>query len=223
MNWVKNLSSYDYKDDAILIAGDISGKLDLFVLAIKTLTERFSTVMFVPGNHDLWVDSIVLYKNSLEKHKALKRTLYELGVTLNSFTNSKFTIYPILSWYDYSFGQPTADLIMMWADYYNCVWPRELSSAQDLSDYFLRCNEFPFLPRIDLMPSYIPIYHQILYPILGSTRIEKQLRKVKSQIHVYGHSHVNIDKTIDGVRYINTALAYPYEKGISHRMLKQLL
>jgi hypothetical protein len=35
---------------------------------------------------------------------------------------------------------------------------------------------------------------------------------------MYGHSHVNRDWTIDGVRYVNNAFAYPQEQ---HLLAKQ--
>ena len=48
--------------------------------------------------------------------------------------------------------------------------------------------------------------------VAGSTLIEKQIRRLKSVIHVYGHQHINRDRTIDGVRYIAHCLGYPNER-----------
>ena len=76
-----------------------------------------------------------------------------------------------------------------------------------------------FLPRIDLMPSYIPKKHRILYPVLGSTIIEDQVRQLAPTIHVYGHSHVNRDIEIDGIQYINNAFGYPKETRIAAKEL----
>lgn len=38
-------------------------------------------------------------------------------------------------------------------------------------------------------------------------------------IHVYGHSHINRNVRIDGIRYINNALGYPQESAIAARRL----
>lgn len=80
-----------------------------------------------------------------------------------------------------------------------------------------------FLPRIDLMPDYIPAKFQELYPVLGSVAIDKVLRQLQPIIHVYGHSHLNRDIKIDGVRYINNAFGYPGEERISRKCLVNIL
>ena len=77
-----------------------------------------------------------------------------------------------------------------------------------------------FLPRIDVMPDYIPKVHQQLYPVLGTIELEHQIRKLGSDIHVYGHSHVNRDVVIDDVRYINNAYGNPGEERIAAKVLK---
>jgi predicted phosphodiesterase len=50
--------------------------------------------------------------------------------------------------------------------------------------------------------------------------IEEQIRRVGSNIHIYGHSHVNCHVTIDGTLYINNAFGYPYETRITAKMLE---
>jgi hypothetical protein len=77
-----------------------------------------------------------------------------------------------------------------------------------------------FLPRIDIMPHFIPAEKRRLYPVLGRLQLEDQLRRLKPSLHVYGHSHVNRKVTLDGVSYINNAFGYPHETGIA---LKRLL
>jgi Icc-related predicted phosphoesterase len=112
-------------------------------------------------------------------------------------------------------------------DYRACRWPRGFG-VREVAEYFAALNdEVPavngdkvitfshFLPRIDLMPSFIPKNKRVLYPILGATRLEQQLRRHNPDIHVYGHSHVNRNVTIDGVTYINNAFGYPHETRIA--------
>ena len=76
-----------------------------------------------------------------------------------------------------------------------------------------------FLPRIDLMPDFIPCAGKLLYPILGSAQLDRQLRNLNAQIHVYGHSHVNRQVKIDGVSYINNAFGSPSETRITSKRL----
>jgi hypothetical protein len=76
-----------------------------------------------------------------------------------------------------------------------------------------------FLPRIDVMPSFIPAIHKKLYPVLGSRLLDEQIRKLGATIHVYGHSHLNRHELIDGIEYINNAFANPGEERIARKQL----
>jgi hypothetical protein len=48
-----NLSAYDFKDDVLILAGDISDRRNLPVESFETFSKKFFSVIFVPGNHDL--------------------------------------------------------------------------------------------------------------------------------------------------------------------------
>jgi len=87
------------------------------------------------------------------------------------------------------------------------------------SDAVVNISCSHFLPRIDVMPSYIPELHQRVYPVLGCVALDQQVRALSSDIHIYGHSHVNRDESIDGVRYINNAFGAPSEKRIARKRL----
>lgn len=54
MTWVKSISTVKYKNDVLLVAGDVSETYKTFVLTMSLLKDRFEHVFFVPGNHDLW-------------------------------------------------------------------------------------------------------------------------------------------------------------------------
>lgn len=47
------------------------------------------------------------------------------------------------------------------------------------------------------MPFFIPPKYREIYCVLGSSIIESQIRNLKSNIHVYGHSHVNHGKSMN--------------------------
>jgi hypothetical protein len=49
------LSFEDYREDILILAGDITDKLYLFEWCFRDLTVKFKKVLFVPGNHELWV------------------------------------------------------------------------------------------------------------------------------------------------------------------------
>lgn len=72
------------------------------------------------------------------------------------------------------------------------------------------------------MPNFIPSKYREFYCVLGSSVIESQIRKLKSNIHVYGHSHVNLRDYRDSTLYINNAYGYPYETRICAKELAMI-
>lgn len=54
MKWVKCLSPVRYKNDVLLVAGDVAEAYGNFYLTMSLLKDRFEHVFYVPGNHDLW-------------------------------------------------------------------------------------------------------------------------------------------------------------------------
>ena len=69
------------------------------------------------------------------------------------------------------------------------------------------------------MPVKIPQERRLVYPVLGSVGLGDQLRRLKRDIHVYGHSHVNQSIELDNIRFVNNAFAYPGEERISRKRL----
>jgi len=68
-----------------------------------------------------------------------------------------------------------------------------------------------FLPRFELLPSRLFI-KKSLPLVVGYQGLDQQLRNLNSKIHVCGHTHINVDSKIDGVRYVQHALAHPSER-----------
>lgn len=228
--WVSNLSSVDYLEDILLLCGDVSDELDLLERCFSELTKKFFKVLYVPGNHELWV---VRNKSltSIEKYYQICRLADANGILMKPFSWRHLSIIPLQSWYDFSFASPCERLLNTWTDFKACIWPSQMQPV-DVTEYFLAQN-FPhltiendfiisfshFLPRIDLMPNYIPEKYRYLYPVLGSNLLEQQIRRLNPDIHVYGHSHVNRQVVLDGIKYINNAFGYPSEYGISSKNL----
>jgi predicted phosphodiesterase len=229
--WIANLSATDYRNDVLILAGDVTDVPRLFEWCLTTLALRFRRVLFVPGNHDLWVMRDSRKRDSLEKFSAVAKVVDSSGASMRAWHASGLSIIPLFGWYDYSFGDPSDELKSIWMDYHACRWPDGFRE-QEIAAHFdaMNAHQSPapdntvitfshFLPRIDLMPAMIPPSKRILYPILGTTKLEQQLRLVNPSIHVYGHSHVNRNRKIDGVSYINNAFGYPSETRISEKRL----
>ncbi len=229
--WIASLPIAEYQDDVLILAGDVTDTQRLLDWCLSTLAKRFKKVLFVPGNHDLWVIHDDRAKNSLQKFDEICAVVESSGTSMQPFRERGLLIVPLFSWYDYSFGQPSEELRALWVDYRACRWPSGFTE-KDVIAHFAAINNKQanlvgdqvityshFLPRIDLMPDFIPGRQKLLYPVLGSARLECQLRKLSPNIHVYGHSHINRHVTIDGVSYINNAFGYPSETWITSKRL----
>jgi hypothetical protein len=153
---------------------------------------------------------------------------------MQPFAGGGALIVPLLGWYDYSFGEPSDELRDIWMDYRACRWPAGFG-ADAVAEHFAAMNPAAaahgaakvitfshFLPRLDLVSGFVPRRLRILDPVLGSTRLDHQLRKLQSSIHVYGHSHINRHVRIDGVTYVNNAFGYPGEASFTARRLMRI-
>lgn len=231
VKWISQLSRADYRDDVLILAGDVTHKLPQLAWCLGVLAACFRRVLFVPGNHELWVLGEDPAKTSLQKFAEVASVAQASGASMQPFWHERVLIAPLFGWYDYSFGEPSDNLRDIWMDYHACRWPQGFGPPE-VADYFTALNlqlapsdavrviTFShFLPRLDLIPNYVSSRHRVLDPVLGSQRLERQLRQLNSTLHIYGHSHINRRVSLDGVTYINNALGYPTETGLTGRAL----
>jgi len=229
--WVESLSRADYQDDVLVLAGDVSDSVQRLGHCIESFARRFRKVFFVPGNHDLWVIRDPDVADSLRKFEIVNATARNAGAITAAEVVESVSFVPLLGWYDLSFGPLSQELLQIWMDFRACRWPQGWS-VYDVASHFMAMNKpravsrsdvtisfSHFLPRIDLMPGFIGTSHRAIYPLLGSARLDQQLRECDPDIHVYGHSHVNRRVAIDGVLYVNNAFAYPHEEHIAAKAL----
>lgn len=231
LDWLRGLSRVDHSDDVLILAGDVSSALSLVAHAFELLAARFRVVLFVPGNHDLWVGRDGSLGDSFEKYRDVVRVARESGVWMREWREGALRIVPLLGWYDFSFGDPDDVLRARWADFRVCRWP-EGYDAWAVTSAFLRLNAplhpvpdattlsfSHFLPRIDVVPERARAAFRFLDPVLGSRRMDEQVRALGASLHVYGHSHVNQRTELDGVTYVNNAFGYPRERRIARKEL----
>jgi predicted phosphodiesterase len=234
--WLMSLSDDDYRHDILILAGDVSDDETKLAACFDKLSRIFFKVSFVPGNHELWVHrhnrSHENQISSFDKFYRVCALAADYGVLTQPYHNHHLSIYPLFSWYDFSFGQPCPDLRQRWMDFMACDWG-EQQSMTTVSDFFLQQNPSAparqnekiitfshFLPRIDLMPASTPSSHHFIYPVLGCSELDWHIRRLGSDIHVYGHSHVNRNVHLQGIIYHNNAYGYPSESHLSQRALR---
>jgi hypothetical protein len=176
MAWIRGLSSHDYVRDTLLVAGDLSHSVGQLEAALSCLLEKFASVSFVPGNHDVWLIRGE-YADSLHKFHRLFDLCGALGVKTRPAIvgegSSRVWIVPLSSWYvkpeegaESLFLPKSGDDgdLSAWSDEHFVKWPW-LPGARTAAGYFLEWNrphverayDAPvisfshFLPRADLM------------------------------------------------------------------------
>ncbi|XP_058097785.1 uncharacterized protein LOC131242868 isoform X2 [Magnolia sinica] len=206
MAWVKCLSTMRYRRDVLLVAGDVAETYKNFVLTMSVLKDRFQSVFYVPGNHDLWCRfEGEKYPDSIEKLNALLDACSRLGVETNPRIVDGLGIIPLFSWYHESFdkekdinGFRIPSLEMACKDFHACKWPLGLSSKDtSLAQYFDAMNEknndsveeivrisgqtitfSHFLPRPELCPEKRMLFYPNLPKIIGSDYLEARVRSI---------------------------------------------
>ncbi len=230
-DWVADLSQSDFKRDILILAGDISDSPTRLVHAFDLLADRFLKVLFTPGNHDLW-SVRCREQHSLAKYHEVRAVAADSGISMEPHHSGSLSIVPLNGWYDYSFGAASEELREVWADFYACSWPEGWTDV-DVTRHFCRQNSSVlqtanetiisfshFVPRIDLIPPFVPASVKQLAPVMGTRVLEEQIRWLGSSVHVYGHSHLNRHVEIDGITYVNNALGYPSEGRITTKELR---
>lgn len=214
--WLQELSGTEYRDDALIVAGDISDRLEIIRETLLLLRGKFRQLLYTPGNHELWVRGAEI--NSLEKLQLVLDLCDELDISTKPLRFENFWVVPLFSWYDGVFEPEMA----AWADFHFCKWPED---AAPLADYFLRLNEphlqtydapvisfSHFIPRSDLLPpkEYLRISWLGKVAVCGA--LDTQIRQLNSNVHICGHTHTTFDVIIDDVRYVQNAVRYPKER-----------
>jgi predicted phosphodiesterase len=238
--WVINLSKSDYQDDVILIAGDVTHELDRLEDVLTLFKLRFKYVFYVPGNHELWLRGNE-FTDSIAKFRAIEEICQQLDVGMKPRLidcATPVTIIPLLTWYtlpedgeDSLYWPKRGDdpKLEVWSDTHLVKWPDNINPVdffmqlnQDKSEYFSINSRAVisfshFLPRQELMYVFGMKIHtdkvkQFNFSrVAGSTKIDDYIRKTNSSMHVYGHHHRNLVKTIDNVTYLSACLGYPHE------------
>ncbi|CAE8719199.1 unnamed protein product, partial [Polarella glacialis] len=69
-----------------------------------------------------------------------------------------------------------------------------------------------FLPRQEIFAEKRFLIESRLPKVSGSEALEEQVKRLKSDIHVFGHTHLTVDHVVDGQRFVQWALGSPSEQ-----------
>lgn len=234
LRWLKELSATSYRSDALIVAGDISDRMEVIRETLELLRAKFRYVLYTPGNHELWVRGAGF--DSLEKLQRVLDLCTEIDVTTSPLRLKDLWVVPLFSWYDAIFdddmSEERAAAHHSWADFHFCKWPEEITS---LPDYFLSLNEprlttydapvitfSHFIPREDLIPPREYLRISWLANVSVCSALDQQIRSLGSTVHVCGHTHISFDRVVDDVRYVQNAVRYPKERTATSFPIKMI-
>jgi 3',5'-cyclic AMP phosphodiesterase CpdA len=228
-------------DDWLIVAGDVGERFADIEWALDLLRRRFSAVIWVPGNHELWTypDDPVQLRGE-QRYQALVQMCRRLGVRTPEDDYPVWTgpdgpvlIVPLFLLYDYSFrvagtrtkaeslagayeaGVVCTDELMLHPDPYpsreEWCWARIEQTERRLS------AADPALPKVFV--NHFPLVReptQILrHPEFaqwcGTDRTADWHRRYQAATVLYGHLHIPRVTWYDGVRFEEVSVGYPRE------------
>jgi 3',5'-cyclic AMP phosphodiesterase CpdA len=227
--------------DWLLLAGDVGDLFSGVEWALRTLSERFTTVIWTPGNHELWTHrDDPLRLRGEERYHRLVQLCRDVGVVtpedpyrIWNGPGGPVTIAPVFLLYDYSFrpdGVPTkeeglarayqtgvvcSDEMLLHADPYPSreawCWARVEATERRLE---ARDKSLPVV-----FVSHYPLVReptQILrYPEFaqwcGTIQTADWHLRYNAAAVVYGHLHIPRTTWYDGVRFEEVSVGYPRE------------
>lgn len=227
--WLDEIQPAD-PSDWLIVAGDVAERTELVVRIMAELADRFDTVIWVPGNHELFCRGTDHFKGR-DKYKDLVTKLRALGVITPEDPYPVFggvTVVPLFTLYDYSFRVPTMTVeqalesahqrqvvltdevaIAPFVDIRAWCWDRLAYSTRRLSRIegeTILINHWPLVQE--------PTDHMMFREIAlwcGTRHTRGWAKRYNARAVIYGHLHMPGVQTIDGVDHIEVSLGYPEE------------
>ncbi len=227
--------------DWLLVAGDVGEVSADIEWALWTLSKRFATVVWAPGNHELWThpqDAVQLrgeerYTHLVELCRSLGVTTPEDPYLVWDGPGGPVTIAPLFALYDYTFRPPgTATKADGLARAYetgvvcndeSLLQPDPYPSTEAWCSARIQITENrlaaqdPSLPTI--LVNHYPLVREptriLRYPEFaqwcGTERTSDWHVRFNAAAVVYGHLHIPRTTWHDGVRFEEVSLGYPRE------------
>lgn len=227
--------------DWLLVAGDIAELAADIEWALGVLRERFATVVWAPGNHELWThprDALQL--RGEERYRHLVKMCRSLGVVTPedpylvwNGLGGPATVAPLFVLYDYSFrpagaktkaqglarayqsGVVCADEALLHPDPFQGAdeWCR---ARTQLTERRLADRDPSFQT---VLVNHFPLIREptriLRYPEFalwcGTERTSRWHIRFGAAVVVYGHLHIPRTTWHEGVRFEEVSLGYPRE------------
>ncbi|NMB22089.1 MAG: metallophosphoesterase [Corynebacterium sp.] len=216
--------------DWLIVAGDVAERTELVLSVLARLRKRFATVIWVPGNHELFSRSQDRYQGR-DKYNELVEGCRRIDVLTPEDPYPVFagvTIVPLFTLYDYSFRRPgftveqavqaARDRQVMMTDEFSIApfvdirawcWDRLAYSIKRLSKITgptILINHWPLVVEPTQRMRW-----QELALWCGTRHTRGWAERYNAQAVVYGHLHIPGVQVINGIRHIEVSLGYPRE------------
>ncbi|MGK4578831.1 metallophosphoesterase family protein [Kitasatospora sp. HPMI-4] len=228
-------------EDWLIVAGDIGELVADIEWALGVLTERFATVVWAPGNHELWTHpsdpvqlrGVARYRHLVELCRGLGVHTPEDPYPVWQGEAGPLRIAPLFVGYDYSFrpvgavtkeqalarahesGVVCADEYLLHPDPYPSreAWCR--ARLAETEERLAACD--PAVPTV--LVNHYPLVRQptdvLYYPEFaqwcGTTATADWHTRFNVAAVVYGHLHIPRVTHYDGVRFEEVSVGYPRE------------
>jgi 3',5'-cyclic AMP phosphodiesterase CpdA len=227
--------------DWLLVAGDVAERAEDVEWGLRLLASRFATVVWVPGNHELWThpqDELRLrgehrYRHLVELCRGLGVLTPEDPYPVWTGPGGPVTVAPLFLLYDYTFlpagvrdgaaalalaeqaGVVCSDEFLLHPDPY----PSRADWSRARVDYTRARLEDcdPALPTV--LVNHFPLVrkptevlrHQEFALWCGTEASADWPVRYRAAAVVYGHLHIPRTIHHDGVRHVEVSLGYPRE------------
>ncbi|WP_341720544.1 metallophosphoesterase [Micromonospora sp. FIMYZ51] len=226
--------------DWLIVAGDVGEIFADIEATLRQLRGRFHTVIWAPGNHELWTHaSDPIQLRGVARYEALVRMCRDNGVLTPEDaypvwrgTGGPVTVAPLFQLYDYTFllpgltkeeslrrayevGVVCTDELLLHPDPYP---DRESWCRARLAQTERRLAAVdPTLPTV--LVSHWPLVRAptevMWYPEFaqwcGTVATADWHVRFRAAVAVYGHLHIPRTTHYDGVRFEEVSLGYPRE------------
>lgn len=229
--------------DVFVLAGDITPKLSEFyeVLGEFANADLTCKMLFVPGNHDIWVGKKT-NMTSEQKCGVISEICRDHGFHSlhdNTYVDNEIGICGTIGWYDYTFASDEYDFSpeqyaakqlknSVWSDKHFAKW---LDTDQNVAHRFEKGLErqIQFLrdkvQRIVVVSHHVPFRECLRFrgelpwdyfrAFMGSEGLGRLCLEEPLVNHVlFGHVHYAVDQVVGDVRAICAPIGYFHEKPI---------
>ena len=226
-----------HRDDWLIVAGDVSERVEHLASTLEVLTDRFARVVWVPGNHDLWCPPTATDRTRGQaRYEELIGICRRAGVLTPEDPYVRWPpepdtfIVPMFLLFDYSFrpNGVAPDMAVRWARASGLLagdewmldpspWPSRAAwcaARCDLTEE--RLHALPAGAHTVLI-NHWPLRYDLAIPPriprfsiwCGTRRTEDWPQRFRARAVISGHLHLRTTLWRDGIRFDEVSLGYP--------------